>query len=60
MRLDLEDGKYTYVYNNGEQYALRYGEPRRDLVGDNLIYAMAVEIEDLRNQIEYMNDRAIE
>lgn len=37
------DGKYTVINNNGNLSALRYGEPWRDLTGDNLVYWMLVE-----------------
>lgn len=42
-RIDLEDGKYTYVLNEGtgEQYVLRYGEPWRELHGDKFVYLLA-------------------
>lgn len=60
MRFDLNNGKYTYIFEDGNQSALRYGEPWRDLVGDNLILAMAQEIERLRERVselgEYLAD----
>lgn len=51
MKIDLNAGKYTYVFDNGKQYALRYGEHWRELTGDNLIYWMACKIEDLQNKV---------
>lgn len=48
MRIELEDGKYTYLLDEGAQKALRYGEPWRDLCGDKFIYSMACEIERLQ------------
>lgn len=51
--IELADGKYRVVM--GDDYylkALRYGEHWRDLVGDNLVYNMACEIQQLRQQIE--------
>lgn len=52
-RLELADGKYTLVREpTGNMHALRYGEPWRDLVGDNLIYWMAVEIERLQELLD--------
>lgn len=54
-RIELEDGKYTYVQNGGEQYALRYGEPWRDLTGDKFTYCLAariVELEELNKALQ--------
>ena len=49
MRIDLYDGKYTYVCNDdgSDQHALRYGERWRDLVGDGFVLAMAQKIKKL-------------
>lgn len=52
MEIELEDGKYTYVFKDGEQYALRNGEPWRDLTGDKFIYCMAAEIDRLKLELE--------
>lgn len=53
LSVKLENGKYTVEQSdNGELYALRYGEPWRDLCGDNLVYSMASEIDRLRTQIQ--------
>lgn len=52
-RLDLADGKYTYIFEDGKQYALRYGEPWRDLTGDKFVYCLASEAsaaQELRQQ----------
>lgn len=46
-QIELNGGKYTYVFDQGKQYALRYGEPWRDLTGDNLVYWMAAKIQEL-------------
>lgn len=46
--ITIADGKYTVIFDQGNLSALRYGEPWRDLTGDNLIYWMMVEIERLR------------
>lgn len=53
MRENLDAGKYTVIFDEktGELYALRYGEKWRDLSGDNLIYYMLCEIEELRNKL---------
>lgn len=52
FKIDLDDGKYTYILDNGKQYVLRYDEPWKDLTGDKFIYSMACKIEDLENQIK--------
>ncbi len=53
LKIELDDGKYTYIrHDDGRQEALRYGEPWRDLVGDNLIGALASEIESLSEQVK--------
>lgn len=52
MRVDIDCGKYTYVFKDGRARLLRYGEPTsRDVVGDKLIYCMAAEIETVRQQL---------
>lgn len=52
MRVDLECGKYTYIFEDGRARLLRYDKPTcRDVVGDKLIYCMAVEIDELRQQL---------
>lgn len=52
MNIDLENGKYSVRQKrNGKLVAYRYGEPWKDLTGDNLVYAMAVEIEQLREKL---------
>jgi hypothetical protein len=60
-RIDLEDGEYSVVHDNGSSlHALRYGEPwRDDLVGDGLVLAMAQEIERLRGVVAEVSDWAI-
>lgn len=51
MKIELDNGKYTYVFDGGKQYALRHGEPWRDLTGDNLTYWMGCRIEELEQQL---------
>lgn len=53
-KIDIAEGKYTLLFDKGEMQALRYGEPWRDITGDNLIYWMWVEIETLKDKIEKM------
>lgn len=58
MRVDIEGGKYTYIFEDGRARLLRYGEPsRRDVVGDKLIYCMAAEISELRQQLTAATDQ---
>lgn len=53
--MKIELGKYTYIFDEktGVQEALRHGEPWRkeDLVGDNLVLAMAMKIEELQQEL---------
>ena len=45
-----DDGKYTVVqYNNGRMDILRYGQPWRENVFDNVILALAYNLEGARN-----------
>lgn len=47
----FDNGKYTAIfYEKGGLTALRYGEPWRDLTGDNLFYWMLVEVAGLREE----------
>lgn len=47
----FDSGKYTAIfYKKGGLTALRYGEPWRDLAGDNLFYWMLVEVARLREE----------
>ena len=51
MKIELENGKYTYVcYDDGRQHALRYGEEWRDLVGDKFVYCLAHRVTELQEQ----------
>lgn len=54
--IELDDGKYTYVFDGGNQYALRHGEEWRDLTGDKFVYCMGAEIETLRAQLKVAQD----
>lgn len=52
-RIELEDGKYVVEHDDGAGlHALRNGQPWRDLTGDNLVLAMAQEIENLRKDAQ--------
>lgn len=51
MRVDVDGGKYTVVQEpDGRLHALRYGQPWRDCVGDNLIFNLAFELDAARNK----------
>ena len=53
LRVDLENKKYTVVLTKDHHLkALRYGEEWRDCCGDNLIFYLAQEVQDLRDKIE--------
>jgi len=46
-RIDLDGGKYSVLHENGANLrALRHGEPWRDCIGDNLVFALASEVEE--------------
>lgn len=52
QRVDVADGKYTVVIeDNGDLYALRYGERWRDFTGDKLIYCLAAELQEARDAL---------
>lgn len=52
VRVSLEDGKYEVIQSaEGRTYALRYGEPWRELVGDTLTLSMAYRIEELEAKL---------
>lgn len=52
MRVDVCGGKYTVVFGSDNRlHALRYGEEWRNCVGDNLIYYLAVELEEARLKV---------
>lgn len=56
LRVSLEYGKYTVIQTeDGRLRALRYGDEWRDLTGDKLAYALAAEVEKLRNDLEMAN-----
>lgn len=62
MKVSVSEGKYTVVQDDEGLRALRYGEPWRDCVGDNLIYSLAAELEATREAVmaaaEYIGDRS--
>jgi hypothetical protein len=53
LNVSIENGKYTVIQEaQGGTRALRYGEPWRDCVGDNLIRGLAGYVDDLRKLAE--------
>lgn len=53
INVSVENGKYTVIQDKrGRLHAFRYGEPWRDLCGDNLVYALAAEVERLREELK--------
>lgn len=52
LKVIVGSGKYTLIQDHeGKLIALRYGEPWRDCVGDNLILALGHEVESLRSEL---------
>lgn len=59
-QIPVENGKYTVVIPETQEewaksecfHALRYGEPWRDLCGDNLILCLATELEEARAELK--------
>ena len=62
-KLDIYDGKYTIVYNDGcdgkpcNFKALRYGEDWRDLIGDGMILALIHHIQHQEEKIKELEDK---
>ena len=58
FKINLQNDKYTIHYNNGEIFCDRYGEPWRkdDLIGDNLIHALVVELQDMYKEFDIAVD----
>lgn len=59
--IKLDDGKYELILKGNRMSALRHGEPWRDqdLIGDNLVLAMAhriLELEDLNQKLKTKGD----
>lgn len=50
-RVSVEGGKYTVVIgDDGSLSALRHGEPWQDLTGNKMVYCLATELEEAREQ----------
>jgi hypothetical protein len=53
LNVSIENGKYTVIQEaTGRLHALRYGEPWRDCVGDNVIFHLAHYVANLRKLAE--------
>ena len=50
FQIEIENGKYTYFFDNGNQYVFRYGEKWRDLLGNKFVYLLANEVNDSRRE----------
>lgn len=53
ISIQLQEGKYHYLFQNGKQTITRHGEFWRDETGDNLLLAMAQTIEDYRELLAH-------
>lgn len=54
MNIKLDKTKYEIVENTNETLAaFRHGEPWLDLTGDNLIYFLALQHEELKEMLTY-------
>ena len=51
LSVTVSDGKYTVIQDINGLYALRYGEEWRELTGDGLILALAMEVQELRDKL---------
>lgn len=52
IQLDLDDGKYRVLYDgDGGLRALRYGEPWRELTGDNLVFSLVYRVVELESAL---------
>ena len=58
--VSLSDGKYMYRRFRGKQDCLRYGKPWREMTGDNLVYFMGLEIEELQGRLRQLQNELLE
>lgn len=61
MRVEIEGGKYAVVFDreSGALHAERNGDAWRDLTGDKLVYALAAEVERLREVVAEVHSWAV-
>lgn len=58
-KVSVNDKKYTVLFDGkGKLYAERYGESWQDLTGDNLVYWLAVELMEARDEIARLKEPA--
>lgn len=51
-RVKVYNGKYEVVISDtGKMIALRYGEEWQDITGNNLVYWLAVELNEAREEL---------
>lgn len=55
--VSVDNGKYEVDYIDGKLTAYRHGEPWRDCTGDNLVYWLAVELAEAREELEELKYR---
>lgn len=62
MKFETEvcDGKYKVIFDNGKLSATRYDEQWRSLTGDNLIYSLAYELNEAREELAKLTPIRIE
>lgn len=51
MKIELCDGKYTYLSGISTQNILRYGKPWRDETGDEFLLAMAARLYEAEEKL---------
>lgn len=56
FELDICQGKYRYIYENGKQTALRHGEPwpsmDQELVGNKFVFSLATELHEKTQRLD--------
>jgi len=57
--ISLENGKYIIVLTEKTCtfHALRYGQPWRDLTGDNLILSLFHKVEELKEELQKLSTK---
>tara|TARA_Y100001956_G_scaffold48961_1_gene47603 strand:- start:5067 stop:5300 length:234 start_codon:yes stop_codon:yes gene_type:complete len=50
--IELEEGKYEYLFENGVQTIRRHGEDLRIETGNSFILAMAMRIDELEKELD--------
>ena len=56
--IELDNGKYTiYKTDSGAMTAHRYGEPWRELTGDNLVFSLFNRVRDLEDELNKVDKK---